>query len=517
VSGSRRRYSRRSVLAVAILVMWTVGLGTLARREMFRPPLERLARAALLVAPGASYYAVFDGDRHVGFASSTIDTTERMILVTDYLVAVLGAPGRPGRTTATTAVRLSRGLRMIGFEALMRGGANPIEMKGDVEGDSLLRIIVTEGGSADTHTVALRGPVLLPTLLPLAAVLAGDPAVGRTVQFPVFDPSSRTAVDVRLAVDAESLFVVHDSASFDSLAGRWVALLPDTLRAWHLRPVEGPGFTGWVDEQGYVLRTTALGSLTLERAPFEIAWENWRLGLTDTAVAAAGNVFDTTPIAAGRAAGVPIRELHVRLTGAQLAGFPLAAPRQLRRGDSLLATHPTSEDLRARYSLPMRSFNAFREFLEPEPLIESDHPSIVQLARRISGAVTDPRQAVERIHEWVADSLRKSPVKGAPGAVEVLRTRTGDGAEHARLAVALARAAGVPARIVEGLVRVDGSFHYHSWAEVRLRDWVGFDPALGQFPADAGHLRFTVGGRPSTAALLRLIGTVRIDVLSETR
>jgi transglutaminase-like putative cysteine protease len=75
----------------------------------------------------------------------------------------------------------------------------------------------------------------------------------------------------------------------------------------------------------------------------------------------------------------------------------------------------------------------------------------------------------------------------------------------------------MPARVVEGLVRVDGRFYYHSWPEVRLREWVAFDPALGQFPADAAHLRFTVDGSPPTAALLRLIGTVQIEVLSETR
>jgi hypothetical protein len=40
------------------------------------------------------------------------------------------------------------------------------------------------------------------------------------------------------------------------------------------------------------------------------------------------------------------------------------------------------------------------------------------------------------------------------------------------------------------------------------------DPTFGQFPADASHLRFTVGGLGRQAELLRLMGALQIDVLS---
>src|SRR2546430_8966554 len=47
---------------------------------------------------------------------------------------------------------------------------------------------------------------------------------------------------------------------------------------------------------------------------------------------------------------------------------------------------------------------------------------------------------------------------------------------------------------ISGLVYLDGRFYYHAWPEVWLRDWVAVDPTLDQFPADATHLRFVVGG-----------------------
>jgi len=103
---------------------------------------------------------------------------------------------------------------------------------------------------------------------------------------------------------------------------------------------------------------------------------------------------------------------------------------------------------------------------------------------------------------------------GVPSALEVLKTRVGDCNEHTQLYVAMARAIGLPARIAAGLAYVDGKFYYHAWPEVYLTDWVAVDPTFGQVPADAGHLRFTIGGLSRQAELLRLIGTLRIDVAS---
>ena len=74
--------------------------------------------------------------------------------------------------------------------------------------------------------------------------------------------------------------------------------------------------------------------------------------------------------------------------------------------------------------------------------------------------------------------------------------------------------AGIPARAATGLAYAGGKFYYHAWPEVFLDRWVAVDPSFGQFPADAGHLRFVTGGLAEQAALLGIIGRVRIDVLA---
>jgi len=81
------------------------------------------------------------------------------------------------------------------------------------------------------------------------------------------------------------------------------------------------------------------------------------------------------------------------------------------------------------------------------------------------------------------------------------------------LFVALARAAGLPARPVAGLLYLDGRYYYHAWPEVYLGDWVAVDPTFDQFPADAAHLRLAVGSLARQIELARLIGTLKLEAL----
>src|ERR671914_1514374 len=96
--------NRRGIAASAILVAWVAGLGLLVRREYFRPQVERLAEAGMRVSPGPTYYAVLQGGRHIGFASTTVDTGTTSITVSDYLVADLPVGGRKPRPAARPPV-----------------------------------------------------------------------------------------------------------------------------------------------------------------------------------------------------------------------------------------------------------------------------------------------------------------------------------------------------------------------------------------------------------------------------
>jgi transglutaminase-like putative cysteine protease len=516
--------TRRHWVAATVLAVWAGGLALLLHREFLRPDVDRLAEAGIRVSPGEAYFGVMQGERQIGFASSIIDTTPTSIISTDYFVADIPVGGRRQRATAQSRVTLSRGLRLKAFEVRVTAEGAPLRTSGIVDGDSVLRVTVVSGDDPpDSQRVSLTGPILLPTLVPLAVALTDEPDVGRSYRLPVFDPIGLEVRDVRVAVRAESTFVVSDSAIFDAASGRWRGALPATVRSWRVAAQgddgEPDGLSAWIDEQGRILHTHYLG-FELRRMPYEEAFVNWRRAAgTDSASAApvdtTEDILETTAIGAQRLREVrDIAQMRVRLSGASLRGFDLNGFRQQLEGDTLSIRREQPSMLDARYTLPYQPGRTSRGLIDPEPLIQSDAPEIVALAQRIKGNETRPRVVAERINRWVHDSLEKEIRFGIPSALEVLRSRRGDCNEHTQLFIALARAAGIPARAAAGLAYINGKFYYHAWPEIILRSWVAVDPTFGQFPADAAHLRFIVGGLSRQAELLRLMGALQIDVLT---
>ena len=514
----RRKRSRRGAIAIAVLTLWVIGLAFLARREMFRPHAESLAAAALRVNPGAVFFSVTRAGEQIGFASSTIDTTPQQIIATDYLVADLPIGGVENRAEARSVVSLSRGMRVDSFTVSLETDSVPFEARGHLLGDSVLRLSVGDTLKPDSSRVRLSGPILLPTLLPLAVMLGEPPKIGAKTTFSVFDPVEQSPKPVLVEIIAESLFVVSDSAKLDTASARWTVAHDDTVRAWRLQTSGTQPFTGWVDEQGRLVQADLPGGLSVERHAYEIAFENWKLDARARGgrVTADRDILETTAIASNRRVRInALGELRARLSGTDLRGFAIEGGRQHMRGDTLIVERETGGALKSWTKLALSGNQAVMVMsaLRAEPGLPRDS-AIVATARRVVGTEKDALQRVRLLNRWVYDSLAKRVTIGIPNAATVLRTRSGDCNEHAALFTALARADGIPTRIAAGLAYVGGKFYYHAWPEVYLTDWVAVDPTFGQVPADAGHLRFTIGGLSRQAELLRLIGTLKIDVVS---
>ncbi|MFZ9898336.1 MAG: transglutaminase-like domain-containing protein [Gemmatimonadaceae bacterium] len=520
-AGRRRRGRRRVRVAILVLLAWGGGVGLVLARAATRSDADRLAEAALRLAPGTTFFVVAQDGRPIGYASTSIDTTRSTVVVTDQFTADLPVAGQTIAASATAAITLSRGLALRAFDVRVETPVAPMHAVGRTEGDSAIVFTIDAPGQpADSQRVPVRGPVVLPALIPAVAVLVRAPKVGGLVTLASFDPMTMASATLRLRIDAESLFTVVDSAAFDSTSARFVAARTDTVRAWRFTSADGPGFTGWVDGAGRVVEATQPGGITLRRTAFELAFTNWRrdrVTAMTTPGEAANGLRRATAVSAGVVpASAAFEALRVRVAGVDVTGFALDGGRQRFTAPVLDVRREPRAALRADWSLaaPPPGFRATHaETLRDEPLLQVSDPAIVALAVRIAGDARDPAVVAERLTRWVFDSLEKAVAVTVPSATQVLRTRRGDCNEHAQLFTALARAVGLPTRIATGLTYVDGHFYYHAWPEVWLRDWVAVDPTFGQFPADAAHLRFVVGGLARQVELLRLMGSLQLEVV----
>jgi transglutaminase-like putative cysteine protease len=160
-------------------------------------------------------------------------------------------------------------------------------------------------------------------------------------------------------------------------------------------------------------------------------------------------------------------------------------------------------------------------YLKPTDMAQSDNPSITAEAKRIVGSETNAMLAAKLIIGAVFESLDKQAgVRGSATALEVLQNGAGDCTEHAVLVVALMRAAGIPARTVDGIViAADGGGNgiagYHAWAEIWLGQWIGVDATVDETGTSARYLEFGIdepGSLGSGGKMMRSIGKTKIEL-----
>jgi Transglutaminase-like superfamily len=192
-----------------------------------------------------------------------------------------------------------------------------------------------------------------------------------------------------------------------------------------------------------------------------------------------------------------------------------------KTGETLLtvaARRPVAADPAKDTPLARARAGASEEDLAATPQADADAPAIVALARQVAGGSKGTYEAAVRLSDHVYHRLEKAYGASKDRASEVLATGKGDCTEHSVLFVALARALGIPARGVHGLVYAryeDGqdALYWHAWAEVRSAgEWIPIDPTFGQPVADATHVALGEGAQVDTVGLLGALKVVGVEV-----
>jgi protein-glutamine gamma-glutamyltransferase len=122
------------------------------------------------------------------------------------------------------------------------------------------------------------------------------------------------------------------------------------------------------------------------------------------------------------------------------------------------------------------------------------NPKVKELADKVTtGAKTD-EEKVAKIVAFVKDFVKPKLTPNAPNIHVLLEKKEGDCKSYALLFNNLARAAGVPAREVSGLLYVGDemkAFGGHAWNEVVLGGvWVPIDASMGETEVNATHVCF---------------------------
>lgn len=145
--------------------------------------------------------------------------------------------------------------------------------------------------------------------------------------------------------------------------------------------------------------------------------------------------------------------------------------------------------------------------LASTPDIQSDAVDIRDI---VLSRVKDSDPALKKIDvlmEWMQGNINKKITFSIPSALEVLKIKQGDCGEFSVLFAALLRAAGIPTKVVAGVVYFNKTFFYHAWNEVLLDGiWYPVDSSMNQINPDVTHIKLIEG---ETSNQLKIADVVR--------
>jgi hypothetical protein len=423
------------VAGALIMLSWFASLGWLVKRQYYSNGYPTGVTASNRLAPGSRFYSVFVHGVQVGTASLTADTLPDGGA---RVVTRFDLGARDSLRSQLQTLTLTPALALVEWSAATTGDPAAFSVHGARGSDQVFRATLTRG-SDTVRALRLEPGRALPLFAAtLRASLNAIVTTGDTLVLPILDPFSGSIGQVRLrSVPAQGRVIFADSAALDPATGKWVAALSDTVPAKLLVQLGADApLRLWLDGEGFPLRAELPDGLVLERTAFEIANLNFRNG--------------------DRPAG-PRARLRRHLAGAADPVLP--------------------DDSAATLVFPAR-----------------DSVLTAATLAALTGTATRG-DSVGALARWVS---RFPTVPETDDAVATVENRAGSTLGRARLFVAAARSAGIPARLAFGVRRDEAGWTAVLQPEAYIDGWQQVDLAHGRVSADSSLriLRLRTSGFP---------------------
>jgi hypothetical protein len=433
---------------------------------------------------------IFQNDNKIGFSHKKFLKEENGYRIQETVFMRINTMGLVQDIHLRTIGKLNTDFSLSTLDFEINSGRFRFAVQGSVSGDILSIKTQSVGDSRNFNIKVKKKPYLVAGIVD--AIRASDFEPGDKFRFDIFDPATMGQQPVEVSV------INQEDTLVMGVTKRATKLLLN---------FKGAKQFAWIGEGGELLKEKGLLGIRLEKTTAKAARRGFAKGagndLTLAASVAANAVIEDA---------TRLKKLQIEISGIDTKNIYLHGGRQTLNDNILTIDLESLSDLPAainRENLEMLE----KIFLAASPFIQSDHEKIQNLAQEIIGNNTETILAkANKLMNWVHQNIKKRPVLSLPDALSTLENRVGDCNEHAVLMAALARAAGIPARVEAGLVYLNGRFYYHAWNLLYLGRWITADALFGQMPSDVTHIRFTTGAQQQLD-LMGIIGRVKLKVI----
>lgn len=486
--GKRKRFN--PLFTVVVIGVWLVLMGALVR-DRYLPASESVADAVRIAAAETDdWFVIRMRGTYAGFGRSRQFKSGDNWSLRDDLNISLNIQGQIKPVRIASQALVDPNFRLISFNVKVSSGIISFEHRGRMEGKTLLLQLPRSQGGGVKRLKLVEIPRMSRSLglpVPLTGL-----KVGKHIKMPIFDPIDGQKTD--------AIINVMEKADID-ISGN---LVPAWRVRAEFRTVES---FMWVDEEGRLLKGFMPLSITVVRSSRQEIAAEMKGGRELPELVSLTSVPYEGSIPEGR----DLETVRLKLEGLPDLSVPSNEFRQKFKEGEVTVTKerlPTST-----YTLPCTDPKLGGD-LVPSRFIRGDHPQVIAKAKEIVGNEKDPVKAAMLINTWVFKNLKKVPTPSVPDGYSVLVSKQGDCNEHAVLAASLARAVGLPARIVVGLVHSGEGFFYHAWVEYWAgTTWFTGDPLMNQLPVGPLHVTLLYGDVGKHVNVISFLGRLNLKVV----
>ncbi len=503
---SRPSQARRRVFVGSVILLWLASTGWLVLRESYPGLLHEasaisyrtLLSKGLVVAD--DWMKVSFQGRSIGYSHTTVDMNEAnpvsQYRLHNRTLLDLNLMGSRQRISTSTEATVDALYNLQTFSFVLSAAGYTAAIDGRRTHGQVFAVTVRSTGSVRRMDVTIPDDTVIYS--PMTEMALRSLAPGKQMILRTFNPMTLAPQNITIrSLRKETIRSLRKEVEATVLAAS----------------VEGMETQSWIDENGKLLRQETAFGWTMEAClPGDAFADRSNGGSHDLLAAMA------VPTAGPVGALVSASSARLQLTGAPLLPANLESQRQtvLSVTGTVAEIEVHAERLPVRGLEPGAAGPELAPFLTSSPFLQSDDRRMILKAREITGPWADSMAAARAIYDWVNRNVEKKPTVSLPSALDVLLRPEGDCNEHTYLFVALARAAGIPARIRVGLTLHEGLFYYHAWPSVYVGRWLDMDPTLGQPAVDAGHISLFEGELQEQVKLMGVLGRLNIRIV-ETR
>lgn len=479
------------VTNIAVFILWSLILSFLLYQTYWGTPFENTSLLGQHLEKRTIWYAVFTDDKKLGFAKSTFQEVGNEIVIGKELTINMRDHGTNKDTERVENLKClcNNDYTVKSFQY----SASTLEgIKTSIEGrieDNFVLFFIEQKGKNYVRKIPTGGRAIYLPLSLIPVIHRQKPAQQTAYRVTILDPVNTRLVDTRVVLDE----IIPLTVGVD-------------IKSVFKYNVAGNFF--WTDETGTVIKEKHPPNIRLYAVPESIAIERTERP-----------VFDYTSLPFLKANEIIQYPAEITALKIKIKGVPFNVIQSDNSvtpvNSETFVIHGVDPEVlkKTSYTLPNIE-KGMKQYLAADNWVSSDYGPLADTGRIYAKANDyDAFALTSYLTSYVHNLIATNPQFVLRDSASILDYREGDHIEKTLMFATYARAAGLPTRLMGGLVYRNGYFFFHTWPEVRLGKWVPVDPTLYQFPADATHIPLITGSLTDIIALIDNLKSMKLEIV----